>query len=134
MQKESYKNFGKRQTVIFEIVTQWTARRTYPEFLNALGGSAAHFDDIKKNGLGYHLRIKNFDRLLEVLNVDETEMFTEMKRLIDTVSSPRYYDELKDFLSIKSGVRKPKMKAIFVALEKNENYFEDVLKKMGLID
>jgi hypothetical protein len=83
---------------------------------------AIHFDSIKSDGLGYHLRIKNFDRLLEVLKVDETEMFTEMKRLIDNVSSPQYRDELLNFLSVKSRVGKPKMNKIFSALNEKEKY------------
>lgn len=38
---------------MMEVVTQWTARRTYPEMLESLGGKAAHQKDIIKNGLGY---------------------------------------------------------------------------------
>lgn len=120
-----------KKRFIMEIVTQWTARRTYPEFLQALGGSAAHLDDIKSNGLGYRARIRHFNRLLEVLKIDEQDMFTEMKRLIDNIPCDAYGKELSGFLSAKSGLKKSKINKILGILE--EWHFEETLEKMGLI-
>jgi hypothetical protein len=115
-----------RQRFIAEIVTQWTARRTYPEFLEKLGGSAAHLDSIKSDGLGYALRIKKFDKLLEVLKVDETEMLTEIKRLIDHVPRDKYGKELRGFLSAKTKLKKSEIAKLFGAM--NDTFdFESVL-------
>ena len=58
---------------MMEIVTQWTARRTYPQFLEGLGGKARHQEAIKVRGYGYGKYIRNFDRLREALGIAMTE-------------------------------------------------------------
>lgn len=99
-------NLGRGDTPerrAMEIFTQWTARRTYPQFLESLGGKAEHQADILKNGFGYGTRIKNFDRLLEVLKVREEDVFSEMLRLMENVSRAEYDSELKELLARLSG-------------------------------
>jgi hypothetical protein len=125
-------NTGKRR--IAEIVTQWTARRTYPEFLQALGGNAAHLDSIKSEGLGYKLWVSKFDRLLSILKIDETEMLAEMKRLIDNVPRDKYEVELRKFFNGKSGVGKAQLMKAFGAIKYDQVHFENILKEIGLIN
>jgi hypothetical protein len=131
--RQVYEDLGGKKTrkrFIAEIVTQWTARRTYPEFLEKLGGSAAHLDSIKSDGLGYALRIKKFDKLLEVLKVDETEMLTEMKRLIDVAPRDKYGKELTGFLNTKTGIEKRKIIDLFGKMQKSAN-FENALTQFS---
>ena len=95
-------NLGRGDTParrVMEIFTQLTARRTYPQFLEALGGKAEHQAGILKKGFGYGTRIKNFDRLLEVLNVREEDVFSEILRLMENVSRADYDSELKELLA-----------------------------------
>lgn len=99
-------NLGKGETPqrrVMEIVTQWTARRTYPRLLESLGGKAAHQKDILKKGYGYGSRISNFDRLLEALEVREEELLPELLRLMETAATPDYDGELKELLARMSG-------------------------------
>lgn len=88
---------------IMEIFTQWTARRTYPRLLEALGGKAVHQAEILKKGYGYGYWIKNFDRLLEVLKIKDEDLLPEMLRLMDTVSRANYDGEIKELLTDMSG-------------------------------
>ena len=119
-----------------EIVTQWTARRTYPELLQGLGGKAAHLDAIKEKGLGYGLYIKNFDRLLGALKIDESALLTEMKRLVDATTVDTYQKSLADWRSGQSGRKKGAIsKAISAATDKTmyKERFEEKLKELGLL-
>ena len=88
---------------IMEIFTQWTARRTYPRLLESLGGKAVHQAEILKKGYGYGYWIKNFDRLLDVLNIKDEDLLPEMLRLMSTVSRADYDGEIKELLAGMSG-------------------------------
>ena len=118
-----------------ELVTQWTARRTYPEFLQSLGGRAAHQTTIKSDGLCYGKRVRNFDRLLSSLKVDEGAALREMRRLIDMVPRDAYGDSLTGWLAGKSG--KPKefiIEAVLsAAADTKSARFEYELRELGLI-
>ena len=99
-------NLGRGETPqrrVMEIFTQWTARRTYPRLLESLGGKAVHQKEILKKGYGYGRRIQNFDRLLEALKIKEEDLLPELLRLMDTVSTADYDDELKELLAALSG-------------------------------
>ena len=99
-------DLGKGETPqrrVMEIITQWTARRTYPRLLESLGGKAAHQKEILKKGYGYGRRIQNFDRLLEALEIKDEELLPELLRLMDTVSTADYDGELKELLAQMSG-------------------------------
>lgn len=54
-----------------ETLNQWMARRTYPEFIEKLGGKAAHQEAILEKGYGYEHLVRNFRALLKALEVDE---------------------------------------------------------------
>ena len=113
------------QRLIMEIFTQWTARRTYPRLLEALGGKATHQAEILKKGYGYGDEIGNFDRLLESLNIKDEELLPELQRIMATVSRADYDSELKELLAEMSG---REFVQIAYALDKIEQPdFEDVL-------
>ena len=114
-----------------ETVTQWTARRTYHEMLESLGGKATHQTDIKKNGLGYGYWIRNFDRLLDALGVDDSVMLPFMQEIITTLPMDKYGKALVDFLSKESGVKKS---AVRTALSGTKEWdYEKVLRDATLI-
>lgn len=119
------------QRRVMEIFTQWTARRTYPRLLESLGGKAAHQKDILKKGYGYSRRIQNFDRLLDVLKIKEEDLLPEMLRLMDTVSTAVYDDELKELLTALSG--KEFMNIARVLNEIDAFDFEERLRLAALI-
>jgi hypothetical protein len=125
---------GRGDTVkkrMVEIFTQWTARRTYPDFLKALGGKAAHLDSIKSEGLGYGSRIKRFGRLLSKLKIDEQTMLAEMQRLLDTVPRDTYQKELTAFLAKRSGQKKGIVSNALSRAKKGGWQFEELLEKFG---
>ena len=84
-----------------------------------------------KKGYGYGRRIQNFDRLLDVLKIKEEDLLPEMLRLMDTVSTADYDDELKELLATLSG---KEFMNIARALDKVDAFdFEEQLRLAALI-
>lgn len=54
-----------------ETVNEFYARKTYPEFLEQLGGKAIHQNEILENGFGYSGWIKDFRSKLKEAGIDE---------------------------------------------------------------
>jgi SPP1 gp7 family putative phage head morphogenesis protein len=121
---------------VFEIVTQWTARRTYPELLQALGATPSHLESIKKSGLGYSGWISLFDRLASVLKIDETALLQEMRRIIDVVPSDAYRGELAAWLAKQSGHSKGAISNALGEIDYTTGAqdFEQILEEAGLLE
>lgn len=115
-----------------ETVTQWTARRTYHQMLESLGGKAAHQADIKKNGLGYGLWIRNFDKLVGVLNVDEDALLPALLEMIATRPWDEYGKVLVETLSKGSGIKKSVVRAALSGT--GEWDYDQVLRSLALIE
>lgn len=115
-----------------ETVTQWTARRTYHHMLESLGGKASHQADIKKNGLGYSLWINNFDKLVEVLKVNDDELLSELLEMIATRPWNEYGIAIVETLSTKSGIRKSVVRAALSGT--GEWDYDQVLRSLALIE
>ena len=118
---------------ITEIVTQWTARRTYPDFIKALGGTASHLASIKSEGLGYGTEIRNFDRLLSALKIDEGALLNEMQRLMDKEPADAYRLPLAEWLAKESGHKKRQINKALASTKEDSAKYEDILQKTGLI-
>ncbi len=127
-------NLGRGETpqrLVMEIFTQWTARRTYPRLLEALGGKAAHQAAILKKGYGYGDEIRNFDRLLKALGIDDKALLPEMQRIMATVSRADYDSELKELLAEMSG--REFMRVAYALNNIGDESFEKVLVLTELI-
>lgn len=119
-------NAGGRDTIsrrMMETITQWTARRTYPQFLEGLGGKAAHQAAIKARGYGYGSYIRNFDRLREALGIaDDGEMLAYFEEVIRTEDRKKYQSAITDYFVKKATVKVKK--AQLNELLKNTDYTE----------
>lgn len=116
---------------MMEVVTQWTARRSYHEMIEALGGKSLHQDDIIKNGLGYGIYLKRFDRLLSLLKIKDDELLMRLQYLISSLSTPEYFEEVENMLAELSGKNKSAIKRALSNINKNIDY-EELLQKYGL--
>lgn len=119
---------------IMETVTQWTARRTYPELLKSLGVKATHQESIKRDGLGYDLWIRNFDRLVGALKLDEDKLLEGMQKINDSTSWDKYKTAVCSLLHEQSGVKKGVLQKVLGETDKSESYFENLLRTLKLIN
>lgn len=69
---EKMSGLGLRQMVM-EAVNQFTARMTYPEFITALGGKAAHAQEVLEKGYGYSHQVRNFRSIFSHLGISDKE-------------------------------------------------------------
>jgi hypothetical protein len=70
------------QRVAAETVNQLVARKTYPEFLKQLGGTAKHADWVLENGYGYKETVANMRKLLNTLDIDNRKFYIESEKLL----------------------------------------------------
>ena len=85
---------------MMETVTQWVARRSYPRFLEALGGKAAHQAKVLRQGYGYSGYIRNFDKLLQALGIDDgPEALTYFEGVCATANRKQYGKAIADYLA-----------------------------------
>lgn len=61
-----------------EIINQFCARHTYPDFIKKLGGDAVHQKEILENGFGYKEWIKDFRAKLKSNNIDEKQAVQDL--------------------------------------------------------
>lgn len=116
---------------MMEIVTQWTARRTYPRFLEALGGKATHQAKILKEGYGYSHYIRNFDRLLAVLGIEDSpKMLEHFEKICRTQDRKKYQTVITDYLAnnARTPVKKAALNAVLKATNLSAEGFETWLR------
>lgn len=116
--RQTLTNAGGENTVsrrMMETVTQWVARRTYPRFMEAIGGKAVHQAKILKDGYGYKGYIRNFDGLLDVLGVtDSPEALAYFEEICQTTDRKKYQPAIADYLVKNAG--KPVKKSVINTL------------------
>lgn len=122
---------GGKETVsrrMMETVTQWVARRTYPKFMDALGGKAAHQGKVLKDGYGYKGYIRNFDRLLDVLGVkDGPEALAYFEEVCRTQDRKSYITAITGYLSQNTKINTKK--SVLRDILGKTNYSEDGFEK-----
>ena len=74
-------HFGFQRTAV-ETINQLVARKTYPKLLEQFGGKARHQDWVINNGYGYSETVKNTQKLLKVLNIDNDKFYREAEKLL----------------------------------------------------
>lgn len=120
---------------MMETITQWVARRTYPRFMEALGGRAAHHTKVLKDGYGYGHYIRNFDRLLEVLGVEDgPEAVAYFEELCRTADRKKYQTAITDYLvkHASKPVKKSDINDILKRTNTWEERFEALLRFSAL--
>ena len=126
-------NAGGQNTVsrrMMETVTQWVARRTYPRFMESIGGKAAHQAKVLKEGYGYKTYIRNFDRLLSVLGVnDGPDALAFFEEICRTQARKSYQSAMVDYLwrSAKVEVTKSTIREVLGKTNYSEEAFEQWL-------
>ncbi len=89
---------------IMEIVTQWYARRTYPNLLKKLGDfEALHQKDIIKKGYGYFSKVAKLDNLLEELDIRDNDIIGDIEDMILSTPWNKYAEKLAEILAKKTG-------------------------------
>lgn len=86
-----------------ETLTQWYARRTYPELLKKLAGNASHQEAIKTDGYGYSRWVKKFDELLAKWNIPEDRLLSDLEQIIKNHPRNKYLEEVARVISELTG-------------------------------
>lgn len=99
--------------VLMETVTQWTARRTYHQMLDALGGYRPSVqDEIVQRGYAYRHWVGNLDALRARLGIGESQFKAACAEVMESVPRDRYEDALVERLTAR-GVLAPERELVF---------------------
>lgn len=115
---------------LMETITQWVARRTYPDFLKAIGGKPEYQDKVLTDGYGYWNRVRNFDKLLKTLGIaDDKNALDYFKNVIKNCERKKYNGEISAFISKSIGekITKSKINMLLAAIPQNISYMDQVL-------
>ena len=102
--KKYYHDELHPKRVLLETVTQWTARRTYQDMLEALGGfKPANQKRIIESGYGYWSWVKNLDELLAKTGIEDSDILKEVRSMVDAVDANEYRDPLAKIIQEAAG-------------------------------
>ena len=119
---------------MMEVVTQWTARRTYQQLLEPFKRETEHQADIIKNGLSYSVAVKRFDSLLNALSVKDEILLPRLQSLISKHPTSSYLEMIKDELADLSGAEKSAIRRALSKLSASpQDDYENFLRILGLI-
>ena len=118
-----------------ETINQFCARHSYGHFVRSLGGKAIHTKEVIERGYGYSMYVRNFQRLLESMNVTQAEAYTHFKNII--IKTP-YEDINGEIVKYVQKIGKYDLKTasdiVEKMTEKNINDFAVYLKQSGLLN
>lgn len=77
-----------------EVINQFCARKSYPNFIKQLGGTALHQTEIMSTGYGYSRSVDNFRQILNKYGITEDETFSYFKDLIQEEPTRTYGSKL----------------------------------------
>lgn len=105
-----------------ECVNQFCARRSYNNFLSAIGGKATHKKAIMSSGYGYSGMVKNFDKILKTYNISSSNAYAHLSK---TIMSEAYEDIQKHTITffVNNGVAKKTAENLIKGLPLSEKSF-----------
>jgi len=117
--------------VLWETVTQWTARRTYHVMLDALGGfKQSHQKEIIARGYGYKMWVENLDALLGRMGIEDSQFKPVCEEVVNTVPVDEYEDAIIEKLKARVPLDRRQEYVLRVVLQhinSNPNDFADLL-------
>jgi len=118
---------------IMETVTQWVARRTYPLFLERLGGKAVHQKKILKEGYGYRLLVRNFESLRESLGIkDDAKMLQYFEDVCQRTDRQQYQKAIADYFiqNATRKVAKGRLNSALQLINQSEKIYDMILRRL----
>ncbi|SDO03749.1 phage putative head morphogenesis protein, SPP1 gp7 family [Desulfonauticus submarinus] len=98
---------GRYEKSVVETVTQWYARRTYPNLLKKLGNfTPEHQERIIKEGYGYSNMVSRLDELLTNINIKDKDVLLDIEEMIHSTSIDLYPEKLAEILAEKTNGNK----------------------------
>lgn len=115
-------------TEIMECVNQFCARRTYGNFLRAIGGKPANFKDIVEQGYGYSGIVRNFGKLLDSCNISRSSAHSYLRDRIINTPYEDIKEEVVELLINRGGLKRKKAEDLLKGLRLSEAAFDKLLR------
>ena len=119
----------KTTRAAMECINQFCARRSYVDFVKALGGTARHRTEIIFNGYGYRRYLHNFQNLIDELMLDPRSVYTYFKDRIQTTPYENMFAEVAQYIARNGGISLAKAENLVANIfARDENDYWTYLK------
>ncbi len=119
-----YRQDTKTRRNAMECINQFCARRSYVDFVKALGGVAHYRQEIIMDGYGYTRTLHNFQTIIDELRLDPRSVYTYFKDRIQTTPYESIFDEVAQYVARNGGVSLTRAEQLIANMEMlNEKAF-----------
>jgi len=94
---------GSLKHNFMETINQWISRRSYDLLLKEMDIKQNWLEQVKTKGPGYGIYVKEFDKVLKSLKINETEFQKFIWEMHGTKETGDYFEIVSDYLHQKSG-------------------------------
>lgn len=125
-----WKDLRLKTTVLthsMEVINQFCARHSYPNFIRGLGGKAIHAKKVMKKGYGYGQAVSNFNTLLKHMKVSQKAAYKHFQDIIIKSPYEDIHAELVKFVELRGKYDKKAAESIVCRLDYPSNDFKLLL-------
>lgn len=121
-------NITEGRVVVMETINQFCARRSYGQFVKALGGKTSNQNDIINNGYGYNSWVNNFGKILKHCNISPTSAYIYFKGRIVNTPYEDIEEDVTEFLVDRGGIKRETAATLLKGLRLSESSFDYTIK------
>lgn len=114
-------------TIVMETVNQFCARRSYGQFVKAIGGKVSHKKEIIENGYGYKRWVGNFEKILKHCNISKSSAYIYLRNRILSTPYEDMMEEVVELLVNRGGLKRQKAISLVKGVQLSEKAFEALL-------
>lgn len=114
--------------LVSESINQFCSRRSYDDFLTAIGGSASNKEWILVNGYGYTRGVANLGAMIDFFKIDRTVAYKNLDYIFKNSYNEDIIGKVADFISKEAGISKRNVVEILKYLEESDFTFKRNLK------
>ena len=114
--------------LVMETVNQFCVRRSYGQFVNAIGGKVSHKKEILDYGYGYRSEVSNFGIILKHFNISQSSAHAYFRDRILNTPYENIEGEVVEFLVNRGGLKKQTAEELLKGLRLSSKGFDALLK------
>ena len=111
-----------------ETVNQFCARRSYGQFVKAIGGKVSHKKEIIEGGYGYQRWVGNFGKILKHCNISQSSAHIYLRDRILTTPYEDMKEEVVKFLVNRGGLKRQTAEDLLLGIKLSNKAFDALLK------
>ncbi|MBR3286953.1 MAG: hypothetical protein IKI72_03940 [Bacteroidales bacterium] len=114
-------------SMVMETVNQFCARRSYGQFVRAVGGKPSNLKSVIENGYGYRRWVRNFEQILRHCNISASSAHGYFRDRIISTPYEEIKEEVTEFLIKRGGLKRAAAEQLLTGLRLPPSIFDKLL-------